>query len=576
MYKKKSMARLAVAAGLGLTLAFGGIAAVPTQVFAADSAGITVNNAKSSKLKYNVYQLIDGEIETEANGSKVLKNGKLNATYKDALVSALKTAGYDPGLSKDDSDFGAAQKVLDALTSAQNDTDKTRGLEKVANALAKALDQKGSTDANATKTVSPNANGTLSVTGITTGYYLVATDADSLAAVTDDAQAATTAMLLAVPAGGVTADAKIKVPTLEKEIKDVGATWDGDWQKLADAGLVENVPTTPTYKLTGTLPQNIAEYMKYKYTFVDVLPTGFYAVQDELSQWNVSIKASYNGKSIDLTNDFTATVTNTATATDKANVTTVKWGTNDLKALLLAGKNNVKFTEAELPNVKVVVEYTPKYDTQDLTNIYGNKSTLDKPQVNSAHLEFSNNPNSEGEGKTPDHETYLYSFNLVVNKVKENDNKGTEALKGAKFTLTDSSGNTLGKDITAGDTGTFTFTGLEAETEYILTETTVPAGYKPIDPIKFKLKVTKGTGDNANKIVKVEIDGQLTDPSGAVYKQDVNGSDADIDLTILNKPNTGIPETGAAGIAGGVVIGGMLIAVSAVQIVKNRKQDAQA
>ena len=534
-------ARLAVSAGLALTLALGGAAALPATALAAEAQpAITIDSAKAPAGSYKVYYLVAGDFGTDG----AMGNANVNDAYKGLLTDALKGLGYDPGTGATDA------AILDKLVAASDD--KNVGKEKVAKAVAAKLAAQGAPAATATVKAS---DGTATYNG-PTGYYLVVSDPDAW----DPEAAMTSAMLVTLDGAGTATTAKIQVPTLDKQVKDgdAGNGWDGTWSQLADAGLVDGTPTVPTYQLVGTLPSNIGDYDTYQYKFVDTLPTGFDTANDgsELATWNVSIKTQ-DGK--DLSDAFAATVT----TDEKTHTSTVMWAATDLKAAL----KDAGVADADLATTTVTLVYTPTYDKADLDRLYANQSELGKPQVNSAHIEFSNNPVSGGDGlgHTPDHETYLYSFNLQVKKV--DDSQEPQPLTGAKFTLTGADGKTLGRDITATDDGTFTFTGLEADVEYTLTETQTPEGKKAIEPIKFKLKVTK---DGAtNKVTAVSLaDGSESDPSNAAT---FTVTDATVTATVVNVPGPHLPNTGRAGIAAGVVVGGAIIAVSAVKIVRDRK-----
>lgn len=541
MYKKKSMARLAVAAGLGLTLAFGGIAAVPTPAQAAD---VTITEA-GNQVGYKFYRLLGGTY-TDSTGAvgDVLLNPTLVDSTKTQLLQLTGVSATSPT---------AANEVLAKLGDSSAPT-----AAQIATALASATPTKTATSGN---------NNSLTVSGLEEGYYLVAVDPTTT---TGKFESVPAAMLVNVAdgKGTITIKTKKSTPTLEKEIKDDTADgtswWDKNWSDLADAGLIEGQPSQPTYRLTGTVASDIATYTTgYYYQFQDIMPTGFdLANETELGVESIKV---YKGASDTTGTDIKSAFKVNITTDNATHTSTVTWTDNDLRKTLL----DKGFTTDNLATAIIKIVYSPKYDNDDLNRIYKNLSTLDKSsaQVNKAKIEFSNNPtNKDDHGTTPEHETYLYSFNLVVNKV---DNEGNP-LTGAAFTLTDKNGKTVGKEISADVNGKFTFTGLDSDTVYTITETKVPAGYKPIDPIKFQIKVTKGTD---GKIASIKV----VDESGNdITDNTIEATGATVDARVVNIKQPNIPETGAAGIAGGVVIGGMLIAVSAVQIVKNRKQDAQA
>ena len=110
-------------------------------------------------------------------------------------------------------------------------------------------------------------------------------------------------------------------------------------------------------------------------------------------------------------------------------------------------------------------------------------------------------------------------------------------------------------------------TGLDSVVEYTLTETQVPSGHKAIDPIKFKIAATVSTeGDEVTAISATET----ADPSNAAT---FTVDDATVVATVVNLSGPQMPVTGAAGIAGGIVVGGALIAVSAASLRKKRASE---
>lgn len=538
MKKEKGLfahtARAAVVAGIAAAVALGGGVA---SAFAAEPAptgySITINRATEGT--YEVYQLSTGKF-SEADGKLVMNDIAMNAAYRDTLVQVLTDAGYAPDLSGTDRQdaFSISDKLVEAEAAGKS--------QAVANKLAAALAGKAATAEVAEQ------GGKVSVPNLAQGYYLVMSKTDD-ASFSENGNAMTSAMLVKVN-GDVTANAKVSKPTLDKKVKDAAqGRWDSAGGHVGDAGLADGRLSSSTYTLTGTLPSNIADYDTYKYAFTDVLPTGLTTDEADLAKWNVRIQAISKAvtKAADLTGAFKASV-----ATDaKTKVSTITWAADDLKAALEAAG----ITGADLATAQVTVQYTPVYDQADLDELFKAATTLAKPQVNAAKITFSNNPYVGGSGTTsvtPEHEAKLYSYNLKVSKVDE----AAKALPGARFTLTDGAGKTLGRDITAGDDGTFSFTGLQADVEYTLTETQVPTGKRSIEPIKFKIAATVSPeGDSVTGITPTET----ADPSNAAT---LTANDATVEATVVNVTGPNLPVTGQAGIAAGVALGAVIITVS--------------
>lgn len=536
-------ARMAVACGLGISLVFGGVMA-PVSAFAAPSS-ITIKKAGDGT--YKVYKLFGGTFVEGDGGKQQLTDALANPTYKNAIIEALRvhTTVTIP-------DGATDAQVANTLTDAIVKVNAEGNAQKLANTLAEKLNS-----FSATKTADATS-GTLSITGLEEGYYLIMadpTDADF------SNSGLTSAILTPVYPNMPEGAAKIDVPTVDKTVKDEGEAWDKEFDASADAGLVADALSKLTYKITGTVPNNIAEFTSgvdgthnYSMTFVDTLPTGFDTMEDELASWNVSIMCGTH----DLSKAFTASVeTNNVTHTS-----TVKWSTTDLKgALEVAG-----IEEVDMKNLKIEIQYTPAYDEQDLKRLFENNATLDNPQTNSVKIEFSNSPYSDGKGETPGDETKVYSYNLNLKKV---DEEGAN-LTGAEFTLTTTDGKTAGKQIVADSNGVFTFTGLESEVEYVLTETKVPTGMKSIDPIHFVIKATK---NDQGEVTNVKWE-EKADPSNAATFEATGDNDAIINVDVVNLGGPDLPITGQAGILGGVAVGGLVLAVSAVAMVRNRRNEA--
>ena len=547
MNLKMRTSRLAFVAGLSLAVALGGTVATEPAAAFAEGGSFTMTVNKATDGTYNLYQIFTADVVAGSGvgAQPSLGNAKLNQALKPYVIAAYNEATGSK-LANDASDatvIGSIHVLADAKA------------QTFANKLAKKLLAADDSLIAATATAS---DGTVSFGAQPSGYYLIAQkDATDPA----DKNAMTSGIL--VP---LTADkqltAKVTTPTVDKQVKDdTGNGWDKDFSDIADAGLLDGKIDKLTYKITGTVASDIADYDTYYYKVVDVLPKGLDVTKDELdSKWGVSIKVDgkdASGKDVtsDVTSSFTSAVTGANAGTDDV-TDTVTWETEDLKQVLTGAGI------ADLASATVTVEYTPVYDANDINRMYANAGSLSAPDVNTASIEFSNSPYTNGHGHTPKHENKVYDYNLKIFKKDEAGN----ALKGATFTLTDADGKTVGKNVTANDDGTFEFHGLEAEVEYTITESKTPTGFKTIQPIKFKINATKADdGQTVTKIVASEV----SDPSAAA---DLTADgDATINANVVNIPDHDYPNTGAAGIYGGIAVGGIIIAVSAAALVRRHR-----
>lgn len=519
-----------------------GTSVIPT--FAAGSASITVNNVVKGA-KYKIYKLFDGSFKSD--DSNKMGDAVVNPAYKSIILSTIQK--YDSSFALSGSDDNQALQLADKI-SKLNDKNP-----KFANDLAQAIK-----DAAPTDTLT-STDSSITKTGLDDGYYLIMSDPTD-ATYSSNGNAMTTAILQPIHGSqGKTINAKSSVPTVKKTVKDNTSTaWDKDFNHTADAGLLDSKIDNYTYKLQGTVASNIADYDKYQYIFTDTLPKGLSVTKDELDKdWNVSIKATSDkvttGK--DVSSAFTSSVTEATT--DKGSA--ISWKSSDiLPALKAAG-----ITGDDLASAKITVEYTPVYDSTDINNMFGSVSKLSEPDINTVDLTFSNNPYEGGSGstsKTPTDLNKVYDYNLIIKKVDSD----AKALTGAKFTLTDANGKTVGKEIGEDQNGVFTFTGLDADTEYTITETKRPNGYKRIDPIKFK--ITSTPDDEKASITKISAN-ETSDPSNAATLQI---DDATVDATITNIEGPDMPLTGRQGIMLGLVVGGLIVSGSMI-VLKNQKKE---
>ena len=413
-------------------------------------------------------------------------------------------------------------KVLSNVKYGENGT-KTKGIEVTADELNQLTDVNTADKTDQEKltvikkfanlTGTPVATLTKAKTSYTAvpGYYLIK---DKDGSVSDND--ANTLYITKV-VGDVTISPKSDVPSFEKKVKDTNDTT-GDtsgWQDSADYDVNDKVP----FQLKATLPKNYTDYKTYYLAFHDVEEKG-------LSFNTDSVKVAVDGKAVDATNY-------TVKATGLTDGCTFEVVFTDLKTAVAAAKAGSEIT----------VNYTSTLTEQAVRGNQGN--------VNQARLQFSNNPNTEqgGEstptGETPWDNVIVFTYKVVVNKLNENK----KALKGAAFKLEkklNSGTTTLVKEFTAGEDTSFTFSGLD-DGDYILTETTTPAGYNTIKPITFTVtadhKITWGDTDNRTDI--------LTSLSGTAASGEISftadETNSFLTTNVVNVKGSNLPSTGGMG-----------------------------
>lgn len=347
----------------------------------------------------------------------------------------------------------------------------------------------------------------------------------------------------------LTVTPKTGVPTFEKKIKEKNDSTgvESDWQDASDYDIGDKVP----FKLTGTVSDKYDNYKTYYYAFHDKM--------DDTLQFNAdSVLVKIDGVEV-AKEKYTL---NTKT-TDGCTFEVVF---NDLKTVSPTKPENV------------TVEYTATLkDTAKLGSV-GN--------FNKGKLEFNNNPYYEGEGKpetpgeTPWDEVVVFTYKLIANKT---DGQG-DALAGAGFTLykfnKDTDDYVKVKEIEAGETTKFEFTGADAG-KYKLVETTVPDGYNKADDLVFEVK---GTYEAVNKtdplkaptLTKLEI---LDEKGNSITGEDkvftTNLAAGTATTNIKNLTGSELPSTGGMGTTVLYAAGTLMILAAAAFLVMKKKAESK-
>lgn len=396
------------------------------------------------------------------------------------------------------------------------------------------------------KATAPAKNGTAVFTGLSAGYYLVKNSSiDSGKTYTD--------FILEV-VGNTTANHKGDVPDVEKKVEEkndsTGAAT--TWGATADYDVGDEI----NFELTGTLPESYGRYANYKYVFHDTMTNMTYK--------DGSVKVYYvkdgNTNRVEISSGFASTWDNGA---KKLTVTF-----NDLKTAVSGLAHGDK----------IVVTYTATLDANAVVGGNGNP--------NKVKLEYSNNPNGDGTGETPEKTVVVFTYKTIINKVTKGTDGNNVPLAGAEFTLSKFIASESGSDtVTVNDTeyhGTwnrgvtvtptntgnianvFTFSGLDAGI-YRLTETKTPEGYNTIDPVYFEIVAT----NNETKVTSME--GKAV--NGSEISFTANETSGSLSADVINKAGTTLPSTGGMGTTVFYVVGGGLMAVAVVLLVTKKRME---
>lgn len=511
---------------------------------------------------YTAYQVFTGDLY-ESGGTKTLSNIHWgNGVDSDALITALTGdttygAAFSTALAgktTDDKKAAAVASVIDTYT------DDSAAIKAISKIIAN----------NLSSTTAGTATTTSEITGLAAGYYFIK---DTTASASMPAGGTYSDFMLKV-VSDVTVAAKDETVTSDKKVTDANDS-DGTTETnktTADYDIGDNVP----YVLTFTLPAKYAEYEKYPITFTDDMCKGL--------TYNGDAKIYYGKNSggtvtyddgTELGTSFTsADITSTDAYNGGKRYTYAITNLKATQAAATAGSNLATLGAGDV----IKIEYTAKLNANAVVGNAGNP--------NKYSVTFANDPTwkdttgtgtgTPPTGTTPEKVNTVFTYKLVVNKVKSD---GT-ALTGADFELykfVKGTGADTYNDGTTTHNGTwtlvttlngtesptktksasgevansvFTFSGLD-DGHYKLVETDTPDGYNSIDDIVFD--ITPGAdGDLPETITLGSATFSCTDSTGAISGNVVNNSGVTL-------PGTGSIGTTVFYIIGGLMITGALV-----------------
>lgn len=535
----KSLMKKVFAAAAAIATVFGLAATTVATANAADGATLTVSTADAKFVgkTVNAYKMFSATVGGE--GANKAVSYTLTDTWKpffmDSTASGLNGA-TDANVNDKANEYVselAGDNLVAFATKASN----------WAQTQAKNItaDKTATVSAGAT-----NGNYTATFTGLDYGYYVVAVPGATLA--NTSGQYAT---LVSVDSTNVTANIKGSLPTVDKKVQVNGNGADTADAKIGD---------TLTFTLTSTIP-DMSAYDTYTFNFKDTLSKG-------LTYGDIT-SVTVEGVDAPLVKDTDYTVATTPAAAGNT--------------LLTVGMTDFKNKQQTNAGKKITVTYTATLNENAVVGGAGN--------VNSATIQYSNDPSSTGTGESEPDKVRVFTYGFTVDKYTgDNYNDAATRLAGAEFTLTAKGDTSAIKFVqvnagsatedavyrvakageTAGTTTTITtpangkvvFQGLK-NGEYTLTETKAPAGYNKLaSAIGVKVNGSNDGTDTTNATVNITYNND----NGNSYNQTASNGV----IPVQNKSGAILPGTGGMGTIAFTVIGVLVIALGVAWTLKRK------
>lgn len=551
MKKIKSL----VAILLSLTML---LMAVPA--FAAGAYSITIQNDKEGHT-YEAYQIFAGDVASdEAQGGNVEGPILSNITWGNgvngtALLAALQAAD--------------AEKYGECETAA--DVAEALGAENATAADAAAFAEIAALHlTNVEGTATEPVGGNYVINNLAAGYYLVKDQNGSLEG---DADAATEYIVQVL--GNVTMEPKDSdIPTVEKKVSEedyrrddgYGATYND----VADWDIGDSVP----FKLIGSIP-DMSAYDTYEYIFTDTLSNG-------LTLQPNTIKVYIAREKNDEVNNYTPLTQGVHYTLNTQNIGENGGGSFTIS---FADLKTAPYVNEEGRNY-VIVTYDATLNAKAEIGLPGNPNSVD--------LQFSNNPNGDGLGRTTEDKVIVFTYELDGTKV-DGANIDTK-LGDAEFVLFNgahtrvahiengklvewvnlpggyNNGNyeeipyevweefnaTTNVIMTSTAEGVFGVSGLDDGTVYLL-EIKAPTGYNLKErDVRIDIVATTANGQNWNGAANTALTA-LTIAVNQGNAQNGNTDTGVVNVTVTNNQGSTLPETGGMGTTLFYVIGGLLV-----------------
>lgn len=403
--------------------------------------------------------------------------------------------------------------------------------------------------------------------------------------------------------GNVTMEPKDSdIPTVEKKVSEEDYRQDDGYgttyNDVADWDIGDSVP----FKLIGSIP-DMSAYNTYEYIFTDTLSNGLTLQVETINVYIALGRDDEVREYTPLTEDvdYTLTLNNVANGGGSFSI-----AFDNLKTAPYIAEGNRNF---------VIVTYDATLNANAEIGLPGNPNSVD--------LQFSNDPNGDGLGRTTEDTVIVFTYELDGTKVDGEDNA---TLPGAQFVLfnggytrvaqIDANGrladwlepvdinpdvtgnndaermaNLTAEDfanynngsllITSAENGLFSVAGLDDGT-YYLREIKAPDGYNLLDAdLRVVIDADTANGQNwdgvtpGTALTGLTVTTQLGEDGGVNGPVAGDTTDGAVAITVENNGGSTLPETGGIGTTIFYAAGALLVLCAGVLLfVKLRMRKA--
>lgn len=573
------MKKLKKLAAVLLSLAMTAMLAIPA--LAAGEYSITIQNDKAGHT-YEAYQIFAGDVSSDeaqegnAEGpilSNITWGSGVDANQLEELLAALKADETIGAKFAGIENAGDAAAVADALDDAPA-AEAAAFAEIAAGFLAAAPTGQTNTHVNNTHYI---------INALPAGYYLVKDQDGSLEG---DADSATEYIVQVL--GNVTMDPKDSdIPTVEKKVAEERKyQQDGGYgtfyNDVADWNIGDRVP----FKLIGSIP-DMSDYDTYTYVFHDTLSAGLTL---DMNSFDVYVAHEKNEDPVAL--GWAEIPADEYTLTQTADGFTL--AIDDLKVFPYVNEPDRDY---------ILVFYDAILNENAEIGLDGNP--------NNVSLEFSNDPNGEGTGRTAEDTAIVFTYELDGTKV-DGENVDTK-LEEAQFVLlnggkteaamvvngkmtgwvkvySEAEGENLQMPATyeewverygennvilsSDENGAFNISGLDDGT-YYLREIKAPAGYNLLEEdVKVVISAATANGQTWNSTA-ADAFTALTISANDAEAVDGNLDTGIVNVTVANNQGTTLPETGGIGTTIFFVLGGVLVVGAGILLIVRLRMRAE-